>query len=236
MDENELKALFRDAPGEAPLPTFDTADVVRASKRATARRRNGIAGACSALVLVLAGVGMFGMLGRVDEGSLTAASNSEPEAASQGQPGAGSARPLDSGESSNFSDPPPQQGGSGPEKTGQMTAEGTFGCDQVDRELATALAGELPVPVDIAQATPGDVCTTGARSAGFQVPGGTVAAAVFPAGSAVPPLPAGAAIVQRTTAKGSLVVVVSLGDGTTGRPAFSASDLDRFVGVLAARY
>lgn len=179
---------------------------------------------------------MFGMLGRVDEGSLTAASNSEPEAASQGQPGAGSARPLDSGESSNFSDPPPQQGGSGPEKTGQMTAEGTFGCDQVDRELATALAGELPVPVDIAQATPGDVCTTGARSAGFQVPGGTVAAAVFPAGSAVPPLPAGAAIVQRTTAKGSLVVVVSLGDGTTGRPAFSASDLDRFVGVLAARY
>ncbi|WP_181774621.1 hypothetical protein [Amycolatopsis pittospori] len=234
MDENELKALFRDAPGDTPSSTFDTADVVRASKRATARRRNGIAVACSAVVLVLGGVGIFGVLGDVDLGSPTAA-KSDNEAAAPGQPGAASARPLDSGESTNFSNPPPQQGGGGPEKTGQMSAEGTYGCDQVDRELATALAGELPVPVDVAQATPGDICTTGARSAGFQVPGGTVAVAVFPAGSSVPPVPTGASSAQRTTAKGSLVVVVSLGDGS-GRPAFGESDVDRFAGVLAARY
>ncbi|WP_037320535.1 hypothetical protein [Amycolatopsis orientalis] len=234
MDENDLKALFRDAPGDMPSPSFDTADVVRASKRATARRRNGIAVACSALVLVLGGVGMFGVLGDVDLGSPTAA-KSDNEAASAGQPEAASARPLDSGESSNFSNPPPQQGGGGPEKTGRMTAEGTYGCDQVDRELATALAGELPVPVDVAKSTPGDICTTGARSAGFQVPGGTVSAAVFPAGASVPPLPTGAASARRTTAKGSLVVVVSLGDGS-GAPAYSASEVDRLVGVLATRY
>ncbi|MEU3627136.1 hypothetical protein BS329_05905 [Amycolatopsis coloradensis] len=232
MDENDLKALFRDAPGDTPSPSFDTADVVRASHRATARRRNGIAVACSALVLVLAGVGMFGVLGGTDMGG---SAKSDNEAASAGQPGAASARPLDSGESSNFSNPPPQQGGGGPEKTGQMTAEGTFGCDQVDRELATALAGELPVPVDVAKSTPGDICTTGARSAGFQVPGGTVSAAVFPVGSSVPVTPTGAASARRTTAKGSLVVVVSLGDGS-GRPAFPDSDVDRFAGVLAARY
>lgn len=234
MDENDLKALFRDAPGDAPSPSFDTADVVRASKRATARRRNGIAVACSALVLVLAGVGMFGVLGGT-ELRMGSSAKSDNEAASAGQPGAASARPLDSGESSNFSNPPPQQGGGGPEKTGQMTAEGTFGCDQVDRELATALAGELPVPVDVAKSTPGDICTTGARSAGFQVPGGTVSAAVFPAGSSVPATPTGASSARRTTAKGSLVVVVSLGDGS-GRPAFPESDVDRFAGVLAARY
>lgn len=236
MDENELKALFRDAPGEPPSPTFNTADVVRASQRATARRRNGIAVACSALVLVLAGVGMFGVLTRFNAGSLTAASNSGQEAASAGEPGANSARPPDSGESSNFSNPQPQQGGSGPEKTGQMSAEGTYGCDQVDRELATALAGELPVPVDIAKATPGDICTAGARSAGFQVPGGTVSAVVYPAGASPVVPPAGSAVAQRTTAKGSTVVVVSLGDGTTGRPAFLAPDLDRLASVLAAQY
>ncbi|WP_410656118.1 hypothetical protein [Amycolatopsis sp. lyj-112] len=231
MDENDLKALFRDAPGDAPQPSFDTGDVVRASKRATVRRRNGIAAAGSALVLVLGGVGIFGVLGDVDLGSPTAAKSNQEA----GQPGAASARPLDSGESTNFSGPPPQQGGSGPEKTGQMTAEGTFGCDQVDRELATALAGELPVPVDVAKSTPGDICTTGARSAGFPVPGGTVTAAVFPAGSSVPTVPTGASSAQRTTAKGSLVVVVSLGDGS-GRPAFPESDVDRLAGVLAARY
>ncbi|MFD5242890.1 hypothetical protein ACFWIW_00015 [Amycolatopsis sp. NPDC058340] len=233
MDENDLKALFRDAPGEAPSPTFDTADVVRASKRATARRRNGIAVACSAVVLVLAGVGMFGVLGGTDF-ELGTAAKSDQEAVSAGQPGAASARPQD-GESSNFSNPPPQQGGGGSEKTGPLVAEGTYGCDQVDRELATALAGELPVPVDVAKSTPGDICTTGARSAGFQVPGGTVSAAVYPAGSSVPAMPTGAAEARRTTAKGSLVVVVSLGDGS-GRPALPESDVDRLVGVLAARY
>ncbi|GAB3702507.1 hypothetical protein GCM10027598_00760 [Amycolatopsis oliviviridis] len=234
MDENELKALFRDAPGDSPSPTFDTADVVRASKRATARRRNGIAVACSVVVLVLAGVGMFGVLGGTELQMGTAA-NSGDEAASAGQPGAASARPLDSGESSNFSNPPPQQGGDGPEKTGRMSAEGTYGCDQVDRELATALAGELPVPVDVAKSTPGDICSTGARSAGFQVPGGAVSAAVYPAGASVPAMPAGAAEARRTTAKGSLVIVVSLGDGS-GKPAFSQTDVDGFVGVLATRY
>ncbi|MGY6657400.1 hypothetical protein ACXIZN_35075 [Amycolatopsis sp. TRM77291] len=234
MDENDLKALFRDAPGDAPSPTFDTADVVRASKRATARRRNGIAVACSAVVLVLAGVGMFGVLGGTELQTGSAAKSGD-EAVSAGQPGAASVRPLDSGDPSNFSNPPPQQGGDGPERTGQMTAEGTYGCDQVDRELATALAGELPVRVDVAKSTPGDLCTTGARSAGFQVPGGTVSAAVFPAGSAVPSVPTGAAEARRTTPKGALVVVVSLGDGS-GRPALPESDVDRLVGVLAARY
>ncbi|HET6286034.1 MAG TPA: hypothetical protein VFG15_04685 [Amycolatopsis sp.] len=234
MDENDLKAMFRDAPGDAPSSTFDTADVVRASKRATARRRNGVAVACGAVVLVLAGAGMFGVLGGTDL-QLGSGANSEQEAATAGQPGAASARPLDSEDASNFSNPPPQQGGDGSERTGRMTAEGTYGCDQVDRELATALAGELPVPVAVAESTPGDICTTGARSAGFQVPGGTVSAAVFPAGAAVPSLPTGASSARRTTGKGSLVVVVSLGDGS-GSPAFSESEVDRLAGVLAGRY
>ncbi|MFD5091503.1 hypothetical protein ACFWMR_12935 [Amycolatopsis thailandensis] len=233
MDENDLKALFRDAPGDAPSPSFDTADVVRASKRATARRRNGIAVACSALVLVFAGVGMFGVLGGT-ELQMGSAAKSDNEAAAPEQPGAASVRPQD-GESSNFSNPPPQQGGDGPEKTGRLSAEGTYGCDQVDRELATALAGELPVPVDVAKSTPGDICSTGARSAGFQVPGGAVSVAVYPAGSSVPVMPTGAAEARRTTAKGSLVIVVSLGDGS-GKTAFSQTDVDGFVGVLATRY
>ncbi len=233
MDENELKALFRDAPGEAPQPTFDTGDIVRASKRATARRRNGIAVACSALVLVLAGVGMFGVFGGIDI-PLPSAAKSNEEAASAGQPGADSARPLDSGESSNFSNPPPQQGGSGGEKTGQMTAEGTYGCDQVDRELATALAGELPVPVDVAKATPGDLCSTAGRYAGFPVPGGTVSAGLFPAGQGTPP-PGnfGTGAVQRVTPQGAILIVV--GAGPQG-PPMAIGDVVRIADAVATRF
>jgi hypothetical protein len=48
-------------------------------------------------------------------------------------------------------------------------------------------------------------------------------------------LPAGASSAERTTVKGSLVVVVSLGDGSGG-PVFGEADVDRFAGVLATRY
>src|SRR6266496_2372657 len=191
MDEQELKSLFSAVPGDAPPPTFTASDVVTESKRQTVRLRNRVAVGGSAAILLLAGFGVFGVLSGLDL-HLGPKATSGDAAVAQSGPGAGqpqpsSERPLVEGGSPNFATPPPQQGGSGTAKTGPA-AEGAFGCEKVDGELAIALAGELPAHVTPTMATVGDACSTGARAAGFPVPGGTISAAVYPAGAAAVPM------------------------------------------------
>ncbi len=238
MDEQELRSLFSAAPGDAPSPSFDQGDVVRESRRQTVRRRNRITAGVSAAALVVVGFGAYGLLSGGTPGSPTAASDNAVSAQSgpvSGQPNPSVARPQVGGESPNFSSTPPQQGGSGDGKTGQL-AEGASGCEEVDGELAIALAGELPGHVAAAQASPGSACTTASRSAGFPVPGGEVAAAVYPKGISVAfkSQPAGTVTARVATASGGTLVLVSVPDAASAAPY--AGDVDRFASELAPRF
>ncbi|WIX86567.1 hypothetical protein [Amycolatopsis sp. DG1A-15b] len=234
MDEQELRSLFSAAPPDVPSPTFTTDDVVRESRRQTARHRNRITAGVSAVALVVAGFGAYGVLSGGTPKSMTATSDNGAAQAGPGsaQPGDGSMRPQIGGESPNFPAQPPQQGGAGDGKTGQL-AEGASGCEQVDGELATALAGELPGHFAADQAVPGGACSTVSRSAGFPVPGGEVAAAVYPKG--IPEVfksqPAGAVTARVGTASGGVLVLVSVPSAGTAAPY--AGQVDRFARDLA---
>jgi len=236
MDEQELRSLFSAAPGDTPEPSFTQGDVVRESRRQTVRRRNRLTAGVGAVVLVVAGFGAYGQLSGDIPKSMTAADNAAPAQASpdSGQPGDGSMRPQVGGESPNFPAQPPQQGGVGEGKTGHL-AEGASGCEQVDGELAIALAGELPGHF-AAQAVPGGACSTVSRSAGFQVPGGEVAAAVYPKG--IPEVfksqPAGTVTARVGTASGGVLVLVSV--PSTGAAAPYAGQVDQFARDLAPRF
>ena len=241
MDEQELESLFSAVPGDAPPPTFTASDVVTESKRQTLRRRNRIVVGGSAAILVLAGFGVFGVLSglHLELGPRAASSGDAAVAQSQSGPGAGqpkpsAERPLAEGGTPNFATPPPQQGGSGTAKTGPA-AEGAFGCEKVDGELATALAGELPAHVTPTMATVGDACSTGARSAGFPVPGGTISAAVYPAGAqASKSVLDSAQTVSAATASGGVLVLISKPD-PGGQPPYAA-ELQQFASDLAPRF
>lgn len=237
MDERELRSLFSAAPGDAPSPTFTQDDVVRESRRQTVRRRNRITAAAGAVVLV-AGFGAYGVLSGGTPASMTSAGDSVVSSQSGPggeQPGIGPARPQIGGESPNFSSQPPRQGGDPGGKTGQL-AEGASGCEQVDGELAIALAGELPGHVAGTPAVPGGACSTAARSAGFPVPGGEVAAAVYPKG--IPEVfksqPAGTVTAQVPTASGGVLVLVSV--PAAGATAPYAGQVDGFARDLAPRF
>ncbi|MCR6486973.1 hypothetical protein M8542_29510 [Amycolatopsis sp. OK19-0408] len=238
MDEQELRSLFSAAPGEAPSPGFTQDDVVRESRRQTLRRRNRITAGVSAAALVVVGFGAYGVLTGGTPKEMTAAGDSAGSAQSapgSGQPGLDPARPEVGGESPNFSSTPPQQGGDQGGKTGHL-AEGASGCEQVDGELAIALAGELPVPVAVTQAVPGGACSTGSRSAGFPVPGGQVAAAVYPKG--IPAVfksqPAGTVTTQVATASGGRLVLVSV--PSAGGAAPYGGQVEAFAHALAPRF
>ncbi|MGW4061133.1 hypothetical protein ACWEGE_22825 [Amycolatopsis sp. NPDC004747] len=237
MDEQELRSLFSAAPGDAPEPSFTEGDVVRESRRQSVRRRNRITAGVGAVVLVVAGFGVYGQLSGGIPKSMTAADNAAPAQAGRGsgQPGDGPMRPEVGGESPNFSAQPPQQGGDGDGKTGPL-AEGASGCEQVDGELATALAGELPGHFVAAQAVPGGACSTVSRSAGFPVPGGEVAAAVYPKG--IPEVfksqPAGTVTARAGTASGGVLVLVSV--PSAGAAAPYAGQVDRFARDLAPQF
>ncbi|WP_410595756.1 hypothetical protein [Amycolatopsis sp. lyj-23] len=236
MDEQELRSLFSAAPPDAPSPTFSRDDVVRESRRQTVRRRNRITAGVSAAALVVAGFGAYGLTSGGTPGLLTAAKdNAAQSGPGSAQPGDGPVRPEIGGGSPNFSSQAPQQGGVGEGKTGQL-AEGASGCEQVDGELAIALAGELPGHVDPARAVPGGACSTVSRSAGFPVEGGEVAAAVYPKG--IPEVfksqPAGTVTARAGTASGGVLVLISV--PAAGAAAPYAGEVGRFAQRLAPRF
>ncbi|MBN9746344.1 hypothetical protein DMP23_35560 [Amycolatopsis sp. A1MSW2902] len=229
MDEREAETLFSAGPGEVPPPTFSVDDVVRRSKRETLRRRNRITVGAAAVV-VAAGFGTWGIVGVSSEKSDSSANS----VAAPVQPGGSAARPFSNGD--DFPGQPSRQGAGETGRTGPRV-EGTSGCGRVDWELATALAGELPGHLNAAQASPGSVCTTSSRGAGFPLPDGMIGAAVFARGTAVnvPTQPAGAVTVRQQTGSGGTLVLVSV-PGTSGHPAPYATDLARFAASLAARF
>ncbi|GAB3485519.1 hypothetical protein [Amycolatopsis cihanbeyliensis] len=248
MDENELRTLFREAPGEPPAAGFDAEHVAARSRRLTARRRMGIAAGASSVVLVLAGAGLLGVGLDMDpfetapnagSSAVDAQRDSGTEFGGAEQPAQPSERQPDEAPAQGFPDSSPKQGGEGSGEDGPR-AESTSGCDQVDRELVTALADELPVT---AQPKPvvSRLCGAGWRSAGVAVRDGTVSGqisvVVLPAGStlSLAPQPQGSERASHTTGGGGTVWVLSTPAPEAGTAPYAGS-VDSLAAALAARF
>ena len=208
MDERELGELFRSVPGEPPPPSFDESDVAHASHRITVRRR-AIAGGAAAAVVLLGGGGVVAgsMLGGGDDGRMVVAGSdpsttrgTEPRIA---QPGDDTSRPHEG--------QPGMQGlpSAEPKQGGTADGDRTPGCDQVDRELATALAGELPVTASAA--SPGRFCPEGTTSASFRVDGSALTAVLVPEGTQLqlPDSTPDGRLAEQRTASGSTLMLLN---------------------------
>lgn len=247
MDERELQELFRDAPGEAPPPSFGLTEVAAASKRATARHRMRVATASSAAVLVLVGGGLFATYGlNGGNGGNTggtadelAASAPKFDAQTPGQPSAEEERQLD-GDSNAADQASPKQGGEVNKESGPGVAR-TERCAAVDRQLATALAGELPVD-PTSDPVPGQFeCPTYVRQAAYRVDDdgrvGTVSVALTSSSTKTTALSgkarSRAAQARATTDDGRVIVVMSIGDADDSP---YADELQEIADALAKRF
>lgn len=242
MDERELETLFKGAPGDAPPPTFGTDEVLAASARARARHRMRVVTGGALAALVLAGGGLFGMLGSdllggggsPDSGALSADSRT-------GQPDEGVVRPSSGGPGSG----PAATGMQGPEaadKDSKLEAARTPGCETVDRELAVALAGELPATPQ-GDAVGGKLPCAPGGNAGYLVRERGVdvwiSAAYFPKGGQ-PRLAYDRReqLVEARAADGGLIVVLRTPAGgreeTADTRSVDTDDLQRIADALAA--
>ncbi|QFZ23740.1 hypothetical protein [Saccharothrix syringae] len=202
MDEQKLAELFRDAARDAPPASFDVAGVRSASARADARRRSTIALGATLAAVLLVGGGVAATLAP-DTASDTAAAGSaeggsSPNVTPFGTPEAADVAPEDAAPGRTGGPPPkslpedtPTQGGEPSGSAGRSTTGSTPpGCVEVDRELADALASELPVARDLIPAPAAARCPAGARGASFLLRDGavtgTVSVVLTPAG-ALPP-------------------------------------------------
>lgn len=184
MDEQKLAELFRDATRDAPPASFDVAGVRSASARATARRRSAIAlGSTMAVVLLFGGVIVTVDRGPEEEsavaGSLLDASS--PNVTTFSAPGPGLAQKEASPDLSGGLPPksipedPSTQGDEPSGSVGRPSADSAQrGCVEVDRELAVALADELPVARGLQPSLPSANCPVGARGAGYLLRDGGV--------------------------------------------------------------
>lgn len=221
MDEKELETLFRAAPGEPPPPGFSLNDVTAAAARASARRRSAVLLTAACLVAVLSAAGIAGVSYFRSTETSTAQPALAPERPPETSPG-----------------PSALQGSGGNGEDGPR-AEGASGCEKVDRELATALAGELPATGATAP-LPGRFCPTVTRSAGFHVTdgdsSGVVSVTVFPAGVAVklPTFKDGTVPAGQLAGSGGTVLVLSTPDPGSAAPL--EADLPRIAGALAPAF
>ncbi|HVV09633.1 hypothetical protein [Amycolatopsis sp.] len=217
MDEKELEELFRAAPGEPPPPGFGLAEVTGASARAAARRRQLVLLVATCLVVLVGTAGVVGLTYFRSNGTSAA------------QPALAPARPPDI-----LTTPSASQGTGGNGEDGPR-AESTSGCDKVDRELATALAGELPA-TGVTGPYPGRGCVAGARSAMFHVPGGSISAALIPHGVEyrLDQVPGQVVASQLAQVSSGTIVVVSVPDAGSTAPL--SEQLTRIATGLAARF
>ncbi|MQA62608.1 MAG: hypothetical protein GEU86_14200 [Actinophytocola sp.] len=249
MDERELETLFREAPGEAPPATFDAADVAAASRRATARHRMRVATAASFTALVLAGGALFATIGPLsgdEQGAGTAVSAQMGESADEPQPNSADAR-QESGGLELSREAAPKQGGedSSLDAADPEVAERTYGCESIDRKLADALAGELPVgPSRAPDPVPGiGPCVDGGSNAAYEVSdgeaSGLISVAIIPASDgeamALSDEDSRTRMAQARTDGGSGDIVVVSSKPAPGSPAAPLPDeLQRIADAIAA--
>lgn len=238
MDERELEQLFRDAPGEPPPPSFGLSDIEAGSRRATARHRVRVATAGTFAALVLAGGGFAaGGLLSGDNGTESAAQpHSVGESATSGQPGAEGER-LDSGDAAQAEELSSKQGDKG-SRNSDAAAASAERCEEVDRQLATALAGELPVGPDTEKPLGGFLpCEAGVRRAAHHVTdgdaAGTISVALVPKGVAFRIANEGESVLVEARARsGVTVMLLSTPDDGSSPPL--EADLQRVADAIAA--
>lgn len=249
MDEKKLAELMKDVVADTPPPTFTHADVTRESDRQRARRRNGLLTGSAFGVAVLAGAAALGVALWTGQGSPSQITSAESDAAAGNgtaspyelpDEGGNAAAPTERGEQRDFPSETPKQGGSPDGNGGPAGPTGTpSGCEQVDRELAAALAGELPAAanVKVDDAVPVTTCLDGATGAEFYLPDGAISVYRISSGSAVTLDNSGSGGVQASspTSDGGQVVVMSV-PLTAGDAVPYESDLSRFARSIARIY
>ncbi|MGD9527778.1 MAG: hypothetical protein AB7V44_13415 [Pseudonocardia sp.] len=211
MDEQQLAEAMRGAAADVPPASFDSADVVLASRRITARRRAVTAGAALAAVVVV-GVGVsvgVGVTGSRD--ATTAAAPAEapavpqyapspaPEAARAAPPAAADAH--SSGAESAPSPQPPL--GPGPVDT----------CaNPQDPQLRALVEEVLPEVAGAPEAPTTKECRLGGgRGVNVEVAGGVLSVTYLPPGAPTGSAPARGVVLP--TASGGTLVMVASGSG-----------------------
>jgi hypothetical protein len=224
MDEKKLSELLKDVVADTPPATFDHGDVTRESDRLRQRHRNGVLAGSAFGVALLAGATALGV-------ALWTGPVSTTDAAAGGEissPGNGNAAPYElpnedsdaapqteRGGRTDSSTETPKQGGSPTEEGGPAGPASTpRGCEQVDRELAAALAGELPAAANAKvsdAAAPLLACPQGATGARFDLPDGRMTFIMATPDVMLPTwvLPSGSVRATSTGSEGQKVVVVS---------------------------
>ena len=248
MDEKELAELLKDAVADTPPPTFTRADVTRESERQRARRRNGLLTGSAFGVAVLAGAtalavalwtGQASPSETFDAESVASSGNGNAAPDELPDEGGRAASPTERG-GEDFPPRSPKQGGTSDGNGGPAGPTGTpSGCEQVDRELAAALAGELPAAANVkaAEAVPVTLyCGDEDSGAAFNLPDGTLSVVLLSASEKVlaDTAPDGARATAYTS-DGRQVLVVSE-PASAGDSAPYTSELSRFAAEVARIY
>jgi hypothetical protein len=193
VDEEKLADLFKAAVADPPPASFTEHDIAAKSRQVTKQRRAALAGGGGLVVVILA-VGLLlgtGVFGHTSGGSTLAGGPAGGAQRSDGSfgnvvPGLASGNAGPNAISpTHFPGSTPKQGGGENGGVGSDAGGTHAGCGPTDRQLAVALANELPsagAPV----ATPAALaCIPGTRTATYHVhvggsPNGYITALLVP--------------------------------------------------------
>jgi hypothetical protein len=244
MDERKLSELLRDAVADAPPPSFDQHDVARESARQV-RRRNGLLTGSALALALLAGTTALGVALWTGARSAEQPTAADSDAAS----GNANAAPYELPNEEERGVPPTERQQSSPPESRKQgrTSDGeagpsgpgstSSGCEQADRELAAALAGELPAAAKLrsSDAVPLPTgCPSGSTGAAFNLPDGLLSVLLLGPDATAPAVAADlAAQATASTANGSTVVVTSA-PAVPGQEPPYADELDRLAEAVAA--
>jgi hypothetical protein len=249
MEEDRLAELLRDAVADTPPATFTHDDITKESARQRVSRRNGLLAGSAIGVAVLAGATALGVAlwtGQGSPASVTSAESANSGGNGNAAPyelpdeGAADSGQTERGEQENFPPESRKQGRPSDGNGGSSDSASTpSGCEQVDRELAAALAGELPdtAKVKVDDAVPSAWnCPTSGSGAEFTVPGGLISVLLLPDNElAAFSADEGLVQAQATTSDGRYVLVISMPSSSGGSAPF-ASDLSRIATEIAKIY
>jgi hypothetical protein len=256
MDERRLAELLHDVVADTPPPSFDENDVARESTRQRIRRRNGILTGSAFGVVILASATALGVAlwtgphsAEQTNDADTAAAAGNGSAAPYELPQEGSADAPKSDRELSPQDAPsetrkqgrPSSGEAGPARPGSTPS----GCEQADRELAAALAGELPAAANLKYADAQSVelrCPEGSVGAMYRVvdsgQSGSVSAVIVQPDITSPTwtnVPAGTQRGQANTSDGRTVFVLSE-PRTSGELAPFGDDVQQIAYEIAQHY
>jgi hypothetical protein len=248
MDEKKLAELLKEVVAETPPPTFTHADVTKESARQQQRRRNGLLAGSAFGVAVLAGATALGVAlwtGGPTPSAVTSpevgAYDSNESAAPYELPDEGGtdSAQAERGEEQGFPPEGSKQGDSSAGNGGPAGPASTpRGCEQVDRELAAALAGELPAAakVKVDDAIPVSLsCPEGATGAAYDLPGGRISVILMPDDAALATASTRGTQADAPTTDGRQVFLVSEPVSASGTAPFG-SDIERIATELGQLY